>query len=1054
MDFTGQQLKNFIDMIPGVAVMYIVRDGVVKPLLYTKDVPGFAGLTEKEYLDLYGNNAMNVVLECDRPEMEREMGRIFSQQQSFSYVYRTYHKTKGFIWTHADARLIGTFENCPVIFSTFSEVNADFTNNTPGGILVYTAENEEADQFYFVSHNFLWLLGYTEEEFRGRFHNRFSEMLYSEDREKALSEIQRQLKEGSNIAVDFRVEKKNGSLIWMHGEGHVTEDRSGKKQHYMIVTDITASVTEKDSLAERTRDLEVLINNIPVGIIVYEIHDDKPRFTAINKAACNVLRVSSDIMAIPDQTYFAERLHPDDRDYVYQAMGQLAFTGRHINLVFRYSLVQNDYKWLRLEAVSLAQPDNGKMVISVITDISAEKEAEQNLNKRRETERKKFHDTMQALLSVNQQALCTFQVNITTNRCFEGFGSSPYIIRSLNAETLDGLIGNILEMIPNKSDKRMFYSLFSRMSMAEAFRKGQTQLDAIYRRLAENGVPIWVHTTVNMALNPLSNELEAVLYSEDFEERKNDEAIIQHITDEEYDFIATLHTGDRQFYFRYVGKSLPEKYRKNYCRIGVPIEYSGSLRFAMKSWINHAEWDSFLKKTDIGTILKHLSQEDTYFITVSGKRGDGSDCWKQISFSWLDGLKKWVLIEETDITSSVIKQQKELVDRLHTEQSLRLEADKANEMKSGFLLNVSHDMRTPLNAILGYDMLAKQSKDIGTIMDYLKKIGLAGETLLSLVNDTLDLQKIEYGTTPLNLNPVNFGTVMQGIRTTVQPMMDEKNIRFEVAGNCFDDVTVLADAMRIEEIFINLLSNAAKFTPAEGQVLFSAECLSRTEENIFIRFLVKDNGIGISKEFLPRIFEPFAQERTEKNADIGGSGLGLSIVKRLVEKMEGTIEVASEPEKGTTFVIYLNFPFAAAENGESENISKSTVSLEGKRMLLCEDNSMNREIARAILEQRGIKVDFATNGKNGVEKFLSSEKGFYDAILMDIRMPVMDGYLATNRIRSSGHPDAGTIPVIAMTADAYADDVEKALQSGMNGHISKPVDPDVLFNVLQEILEK
>ena len=334
-------------------------------------------------------------------------------------------------------------------------------------------------------------------------------------------------------------------------------------------------------------------------------------------------------------------------------------------------------------------------------------------------------------------------------------------------------------------------------------------------------------------------------------------------------------------------------------------------------------------------------------------------------------------------------------------------------------------MRTPLNAILGYDMLAKQSKDIGTIMDYLKKIGLAGETLLSLVNDTLDLQKIEYGTTPLNLNPVNFGTVMQGIRTTVQPMMDEKNIRFEVAGNCFDDVTVLADAMRIEEIFINLLSNAAKFTPAEGQVLFSAECLSRTEENIFIRFLVKDNGIGISKEFLPRIFEPFAQERTEKNADIGGSGLGLSIVKRLVEKMEGTIEVASEPEKGTTFVIYLNFPFAAAENGESENISKSTVSLEGKRMLLCEDNSMNREIARAILEQRGIKVDFATNGKNGVEKFLSSEKGFYDAILMDIRMPVMDGYEATNRIRSSGHPDAGTIPVIAMTADAYADDVEK-----------------------------
>ncbi len=399
--------------------------------------------------------------------------------------------------------------------------------------------------------------------------------------------------------------------------------------------------------------------------------------------------------------------------------------------------------------------------------------------------------------------------------------------------------------------------------------------------------------------------------------------------------------------------------------------------------------------------------------------------------------------EELRVQREIEKANKKLAGALEA-------AEKANESKSNFISNVSHDMRTPLNAILGYDRLALETDSMEVRTDYLKKISAAGETLLALINSTLDLQKIENGVTTLHPAPVPGDTVADGILTAVRPLMDAKKIHLVFESAKEVHTVIHADAMRIEEIFINLLSNAAKFTPEGGEVLFSAECERETDDRIYYRLTVRDNGVGISQDFLSKIYEPFSQERNEQTAGIGGSGLGLSIVKRLIDLMHGRIEVKSRLGKGTEFIVHLDFQKVLRSDGAERKAEEKPVRLEGRRILLCEDNEMNREIATAILEKNGISVIPAVNGREGTERFMKSGKGEISAILMDIRMPVMDGYSAAKAIRASDHPDAAGIPIIALTADAYTNDVRKAQESGMTVHLSKPIDPELLLKTLQD----
>ncbi len=381
-----------------------------------------------------------------------------------------------------------------------------------------------------------------------------------------------------------------------------------------------------------------------------------------------------------------------------------------------------------------------------------------------------------------------------------------------------------------------------------------------------------------------------------------------------------------------------------------------------------------------------------------------------------------------------------------------LQLHEANNAKSEFLQRVSHDMRTPMNGIIGLTTLSLEKSQVqGELKENLEQIHHSSMYLLNLINDTLDMSRIEEKKINLQEDVLSLRAVIDTVSSQISVMTKSKKLDFVCTTEAADEY-LYGDKIRIEQILINLLSNAVKFTPAGGRVELSVKGCRRSEAEIDAEFLVTDTGIGIGEEFLPKIFEPFEQEYGNIVDKIGGTGLGMSIVKNLVDMMGGTIDIKSEKGRGTRISVTL--PLRIAEQTDTEtappphNGEADFSQLKDKRILLCEDHKINREIARKILENAGCQVDTATDGKLCLEKFADSEEFYYDCILMDIRMPVMDGLTAAIEIRSLERSDAKTVPIIAMTANAFDEDVKKSLDAGMNAHISKPIDREILYRAI------
>ncbi|MDD3490345.1 MAG: transporter substrate-binding domain-containing protein [Paludibacter sp.] len=389
----------------------------------------------------------------------------------------------------------------------------------------------------------------------------------------------------------------------------------------------------------------------------------------------------------------------------------------------------------------------------------------------------------------------------------------------------------------------------------------------------------------------------------------------------------------------------------------------------------------------------------------------------------------------------------------------------ANDSKSDFFARMSHDMRTPMNGILGLAELAKNENDFEVVRQDLDKIYYSGKYMLGLINDTLDIQRLESGKMVLEPTIVPSKILFDDILAFIQPSMKEKNQNFEVILTSDDnngmDRYIRIDTLRFKQIVTNILSNAMKYTPSGGNIRLELKELGREGLISHSLITISDNGVGMSEAFIEnRLFDPYSQEHNAMSDHYAGSGLGLSIVKKLVDLMGGRIEAESELGKGTTFRIYLDVEIVPNEEVEKIRQSRkkdkksSTSVIGGKRVLLCEDHPLNAEITKRLLEKLQCEVEWAENGAIGLELFEKSEPGYYDAILMDIRMPVMDGLKATEMIRASGHPDAKVIPMIAMSANAYEEDIAASLKAGMNAHLAKPVEPQKMFRVLADYLKE
>ena len=389
-------------------------------------------------------------------------------------------------------------------------------------------------------------------------------------------------------------------------------------------------------------------------------------------------------------------------------------------------------------------------------------------------------------------------------------------------------------------------------------------------------------------------------------------------------------------------------------------------------------------------------------------------------------------------------------------EELEVAAHKAESIahaKSEFLSRMSHDIRTPMNAIIGLTHLARDEEDLQVVREYLHNIDTSSTFLLGLINDILDMSKIENGELTLREGPFTKQEFEDSINTVIRPQMEEKEIHF-VFRLSDQSTCIWVDRLRFSQIFFNLLSNAAKFTPIGGTVEFLSESLEPRGEKIGIRFTIRDNGVGMSQEFMDHMYDPFSQERSALGDTVKGTGLGLPIVKNLVDAMGGKISVNSRLGKGTEFTVELYAPVAEEEKQETEEEKDtSTEKLKGDRILLVEDNEINIYVAQIILEKVGCIVTVARNGEEAVKLFQESEIYQFDAILMDVRMPIMNGLDATRAIRRMDRPDAPEVPIIAMTADAFDEERRNTLEAGMDYHLSKPINPPLLYKVLTEYIQ-
>lgn len=408
------------------------------------------------------------------------------------------------------------------------------------------------------------------------------------------------------------------------------------------------------------------------------------------------------------------------------------------------------------------------------------------------------------------------------------------------------------------------------------------------------------------------------------------------------------------------------------------------------------------------------------------------------------------------------------------------QANEASRAKSQFLARMSHEIRTPMNAIVGLTELARHRKeDSRQVEEYLDKIETSSKVLLNIINDVLDMSAIESDKIKIVQKPFWLKEILDSIATVYATQCRQKGVTFEMDTREVTDYHVYGDGLRLNQILLNLISNAYKFTPEGGRITVIVREVQRHERNAYYKFCVTDTGEGMGSEMMARLFQPFEQEGAETAQKHGGSGLGLSIAKNLVELMGGSISCQSEKGCGTTFTVSLPFALeAVSETGtdaavEIEEPANETKAVEmeepaneteipeqeaydfhGKKILLVEDTELNAEIVTELLDLVNMKADHAWNGKEAVEMFENADAGTYEVVLMDIQMPVMNGYEATEAIRGLKHPEAATIPIYAMTANAFTEDVSAALNAGMNGHIAKPIDTVILYQTLYKVVQE
>lgn len=1041
MELTREQISQIAYAVPSEVAVYQVGDSV-KTLYVSEGMSTLSGISEEQYSERVRDDALTAVIPFDKPLLEDAIDKTVNDGEEVEIAYRVMNSEQNWSWLRGRTRLIGTLEGLPVVLVLFADTErgnarlAEVIEHSTSATYIVDLQTRE---MLYANRECVSLFGRAPRPGETCY-------AYRHDASEPCEWCPLAEMEGRTARLDDFHQIDNDR--W-YQYNYLKIDWFGRSSCAIYAFDITDHKHLEMELDSSQKIYEQAV--VKAGLVAWEYDIVRRRIVMSDDASTRADYPKFFLSRVTENVPESLIGHIDDGCVSrFLEMYHRVQQGHDASCEVWYkTLPGQDARCERLSySVMTDERGNAVKAYGIGQDITEQKREEM-----------RYRNAYQRFAHANPDFINSFQINITENRCSSMTvrdASYQPLEKLMDSGTVDGLFGAVADTIVDEEIAREGRRLFTRNNLLKSFDEGKTSITLEYPCNSVLGGVIWVQGTVYLLRNPDTGDVEGITYVRDIDERKRDERIMGIIQGENLEYVAMLHVKTHEF-------ELVNKNPKiTFLDVGQMASYEECRDYIRNAYVEDDKLAAFEDATAFENIMYGLGETGHYTATYLRTEDEREICL-QTDFYWFDDSHDRVLVVRSDVTATYLKEQERAaelhahaaeIEGLNTRLQHALdEAERATAAEQTFLSSVSHDMRTPLNGILGFTDFALESDDPARTHGYLEKIGVSGRLMLDLVNDVLDMSKIESG--KLELHPQAFE-----VRSLFESLIESERIAAEAK-----DITLLvdidgayprfayADRLRVQQIVLNLLSNAIKYTPEDGTVGFVVAPLKTRSDACNTLVRISDNGIGMSEEFQRRMFEPFAQEHQERSYDVQGTGLGLALVKRIVDLMGGHIEVESTLGIGTMFSVYL--PIEETKPGEvARNAKRNAMrDIAGKRILICEDNTLNIEIAETILVERGgAKVVCAADGEKGVETFEGLEPGYFDAILMDVRMPHMDGLEATRAIRALRRPDAATIPIVAMTADAFSDDVQRCLDAGMNAHIAKPIDPDKLIGTLAVLI--
>ena len=908
--------------------------------------------------------------------------------------------------------------------------------NLPGGIAVIRFDMAKKQMLpEYISEGFAAMTGMSTDEAYALYKNDATAGVHPDDLDYIIGRLNQHLKKHLDTCESiYRLRKKDGSYIWIKNNSSLILRPNEIPLIYAVYSDITKEIEAQNKLRQKYNDLLLRQQNYPLSNEILSGYCDI--------TANRILRIYDKTGIDPLQKFGFERQNffkglatliesPEEREHFLNTFLNAPLLEKFAQGINSQELEcfirmphDNSGHYLKCVINMIESPDNGHTIgVLSVLDLTQFK-----INDQISMHLAHAHYDFIATCDFNSDSYQLFFTNSKANLMPPEQGSySENIVAFLQTFTVPKDREFCMEMFDPANMQRRLYH--------------ENSYSFHYSLKDEQG-----HIyTKNMIVFLIDQRLNKVgMARADITDYVREQRALLNTLAYTFEQLSIINLVTKEFTM-YTRKSVLQNLSPYKC-----ADFNRALHKLSLPYTKLAADETAAEKFSLPVILSRLAEKPQgYEFTLPYLANDGSEKNKQINVLWGDEGHHTICLVRCDVTD-IISAEKN--SRSVLQNALDL-AQEANRAKTDFLSAMSHDIRTPMNAIIGMTDLALDDLDNRQhLSEYLDIIKSSSSHLLTLINDILDMSRIEKGKLKLARTSFNLSVEIDRFCSRYQLLMDKNSLNFLHNAELLH-CNCIGDTAQLQRIWDNLVSNACKFTPPGGTVTFSAcELPSDNERLGWYKFTISDTGIGIDSESLQHLFDPFFRSSDVISKHIEGSGLGLAIVKNIVDYKGGTISVTSRQGEGTTFTVTLPLHFDTAAEHPVEKpthtFGSADFDFSGKSLLLAEDHPINQKVAELILEKTGAAVTIVENGLQCTELFTGSAKGSFDAILMDIQMPVMNGYEAAQAIRSSTHPQSATIPIIAMTANAFAEDIKNALSAGMNAHIAKPIDPQKLYETL------